>query len=114
MVAAMLICVAPVPSVEAASTAKMKKVNVSWDLKNNKTVTVHTKYAGISGFTNKTVKISNYKVTNSKKKGYKQATFTLTYKNTFKPTSAQAHKICHSTYAQETGNIGGVYLLCNS
>ena len=70
-------------TVEAA-TPVMKKVNVKWDLKNNKTLTYKTRYAGI-GMKNQKVKISNMKIKNSTSKpGYKECTLTISFTTKWK------------------------------
>lgn len=87
-VALILTCFASTLPVDAASTPDMKKANVKWDLKNNKTIKYKTAWSVIGTKTHK-VKMTNYKVRNAKKKGYKQCTFTLTINRSIKPTKSQ-------------------------
>lgn len=86
-------------------TPQMKAANVSWDLKNNKTLTYKTKYAGI-GMKKQKVKISGYKVKNSKKAGYKELTFTVKFTNQWNVSDSEVHKIVEN---MEKGSIGGLY-----
>lgn len=79
-------------SVEAASKAYMKKLQVKWDVKNNKSVTTTTFYSGGVGKKNVTAKISKLKVTKANKEGYKKLTCTLTV-NFPKLTASEVHKI---------------------
>ena len=81
--------------VEAATKPHMKTVNAKWDLKNNKMLTFKTRYAGI-GMTKQKVKMTGYKVKNSKKKGYKELSFTLKFTRQWNVTPAQVHKIVNS------------------
>ena len=78
--------------VNAAGKADMKKANVKWDLKNNKTLKYKTKWSEVGTKTH-TVKMTNYKVKNAKKKGYKQCTFTLTYTRNLKLTKKQRNNM---------------------
>lgn len=86
-----------------AATPYMKKVNVSWDLKKNKTITYKTKYAGI-GLKKQKIKITGYKIKNSKKKGYKELTFTVKTKVQWKVKPSEVEKILKN---MEDGEIGG-------
>lgn len=78
-------------SVEAASKAYMKKLQVKWDVKNNKSITTQTIYGGIVK-KNLTAKISKLKVTKAKKEGYKKLTCTFTVKYP-KLAASEVHKI---------------------
>jgi len=78
--------------VSAASKADMAKANVKWDLKNNKTIKYKTAWTEI-GARQHTVKMTDLKIRNAKKKGYKQCTFTLTYKRDINPTQKQKDKM---------------------
>ena len=82
----------------------MKTVNVKWDLKNNKTVTYKSIYAGI-GLKKQKAKISNLKIKNSKTKaGYKECTFTIKFTRKWNMKDNEIHKIVSS--AKDT--MGGV------
>lgn len=81
-------------SVEAASKAYMKKLQVKWDVKNNKSITTSTFYNGV-GKKNVTFKISNLKVTKANKEGYKKLTCTITT-DSQKLTASEVHKIAHA------------------
>ena len=83
--------------VNAASTADMKKANVKWDLKNNKTLKFKTTWSTLGTKTHK-LKMTNFKVKNAKKKGYKQCTFTLTYYRKLKLSKKQRNKIAWFTW----------------
>lgn len=78
--------------VDAVSTPDMKKANVKWDLKNNKTLKFKTKWTAMGAQTHK-VKMTKFKIKKAKKKGYKQCTFTLTYKRSISPTDEQVEKM---------------------
>ena len=80
-----------VQPVSAADNPDLKAANVKWDLKNNKTLKFKTKWS-VLGVKQHTVKMTNFKVKKSKKKkGYKECTFTLTYKKKVNPTKAQVN-----------------------
>lgn len=83
-----LTCFTSVLPVNAASKPDMKKANVKWDLKNNKTIKYKTTWS-VLGTKTHTVKMTKYKVKNAKKKGYKQCTFTLTVNRKINPTKDQ-------------------------
>ena len=95
-----------ITTTQAASKNYMSKMNVSWDLKPNKIITDKTMYADI-GMIKQQLKITNYKIKNSSKKGYKELTFTLrfSYPQNIKP--AQVHKIINSETYKITASIGG-------
>ena len=84
-VALILTCFASTLPADAASTPDLKKANVKWDLQNNKTVKFKTTWSYLGTKTH-TVRMTGYKVSNSRKKGYKQCTFTLTVNRKIKPT----------------------------
>ncbi len=102
--ALLLTSFASVMPVNAASTADMKKANVKWDLRNNKTIKFKTKWR-VLGVKQHTVKMTNFKVKDAKKKGYKQCTFTLTYNRKINPSKKQAKKMYNSL--EEYGAFGG-------
>ena len=81
--------------VEAASKPHMKTVNVKWDLKKNKTVTYKTRCAGL-GMVKQKAKITDYKIRDSKKKGYKELTFTMKVTYQWNMSKNQVHKIANS------------------
>lgn len=68
----------PVQDTAMAATAHMKTVPVMWDLKNNKTVTFRTRVIGL-GMVKAKAKVTNWKIKDASKKGYKQLTFKVTY-----------------------------------
>lgn len=90
--------------VEAASKPYMKTANVKWDLKNNKTITYKTKYAEI-GMKSQKAKITGYKIKNSKKKGYKELTFTVKYTCQWNMKPSEVHKMAQVEGAE--GALGG-------
>lgn len=97
------ITLANTQTVEAA-TPVMKKVNVKWDLKNNKTLTYKTRYAGI-GMKNQKVKISNLKIKNSTSKpGYKECTLTISFTTKWKMKKSEVHSIVNAKDA----DMGGI------
>lgn len=94
--------------VKAASKAYMKGASVKWDLKKNKNITYKTKFAGI-GMKKQTVKMSDYKMKNSKKKGYKELTFTLNFTSKWNMTAEQVHNLIKSNEFKKTNNVGGYH-----
>ncbi len=64
--------------VHAASKAYMSKMPVKWDLKPNKTVVYQSYYRNV-GMLNQKAKISDWKITDAEKKGYKQLTFKVSF-----------------------------------
>ena len=91
-----------VQPVNAASKPDLKKANVKWDLKNNKTIKFKTKWS-ILGVKKHTVKMTKFKVKNAKKKGYKECTFTLTFNKKISPTKSQVNDM----YWLVDGSNGG-------
>lgn len=104
---ALIFSMIPAKQTKAASQPYMEKLNVSWGLKKNKTVKFKLKYAGIKKLQTMTAKLTNYKITKAKKKGYKKLTFVLTIKTSFKPTKSQVHSMANSSYCKNTGSIRG-------
>ena len=88
----LLTCFAYTVPVNAASKADMKKANVKWDLRNNKTIK-YKQYWYSMGVKKHTVKMTNFKVVKSKTPGYKECTFTLTFNMKVKPTDKQIRKM---------------------
>ena len=82
-------CVLPV---NADSKPDIKKANVKWDLKNNKTLKFKTKWAGM-GVKKHTVKMTNFKVKKSAQPGFKECTFTLTFNRKVNPSAKQMKKM---------------------
>ena len=77
--------------VNAASQAYMKKANVKWDLKKNKTITYKTKIDKI-GMKKAKIRITKYKIKDSKMKGYKELNYTV--RAEYMPlTSKEVHKL---------------------
>ena len=74
--------------VNAETTADMQKANVKWDLKNNKTLKFKTTWSAV-GVKTHTVRMTKFKVKKAKQAGYKQCTFTLTFKRDIKPNNDQ-------------------------
>lgn len=94
-------CITAVP---AASKNYMSKLNVRRDLKSNKSVTYKRNYAGI-GLVKETLKITDYKIKNSSRKGYKELTFTLkfNYPKSIKPAAVRKNTIAYN----KTGKWAG-------
>lgn len=70
----------------------LKNVNISWDLKQNKTV----KYRNIYGpgiAKNDKLTITDYKITNAKKAGYKQLKFTILFDRALNFSKKEQEKI---------------------
>lgn len=104
-IAMLLTCFAYAQPVNAASKGDMQKANVKWDLKNNKTLKFKTKWSSL-GTKTSTVKMTNYKVKNAKKKGYKQCTFTLTYtRPDLKMKSGQINDMFFLSSEMEMGGL---------
>lgn len=91
--------------VHAAQKAHMKSVNVKWDLKQNKTITYKTRFSGL-GMLKQTAKITNYKIKNSKFKGYKELTFTVKFLRISKISGQQIHKCVNSKEFKKYHTIG--------
>lgn len=92
----------------AASKPDLKKANVKWDLKNNKTLKFKTKWS-VLGVRKHTVKMTNFKVKDAKKKGYKECTFTLTFNRKISPTKKQVNDMYWIDYDGNAGFGGGFY-----
>ena len=91
--------------VESMKEKSMKDIKVKWDLKPDKAVTVKALYAGI-GKKKESLKITDYKITNASKKGYKKLTFTFHYAKKWTPTAKDVHKILNSDELAESETIG--------
>lgn len=96
--------------VSAASKPDMQKANVKWDLKNNKVLKFKTKWS-VLGVKQHNVKMTKFKVKDSKKKGYKECTFTLTFSRYINPTKAQVKQMAEigEGYVGANGPFGGNY-----
>lgn len=92
---------------QAASKKYMKKINVSWDLKNNKTVTFKTNYAGV-GMRKMKAKITDYKITDAQKTGYKKLTYVIRFEMGQKNKPKEIHKICNSKHFKKNNNVSGL------
>lgn len=90
--------------VNADTQPDLKKANVKWDLKNNKTLKFKTKWAGL-GVKQHTVKMTNFKVKNSAQPGFKECTFTLTFNRKINPNKKQMKKML--TRLDTYGSFGG-------
>lgn len=96
-------------STEGMKEKSMKDIKVSWDLKADKEIPIKYTYAGV-GKKKASMKITNYKVTNDKKKGYKKLTFTVNFTRKWTPTTKEVHKILNSDETQLYQTIGGEYV----
>lgn len=92
----LMISFAPLQT-QAASKNYMGKLNVSWDLKNNKMVTFKTNYAGV-GMRSQKAKIMDYKITDAQKAGYKELTYVIRFEMGKKYKPKEIHKISKSKY----------------
>lgn len=92
--ATILTCVVNPIQAEAA-TKSLKDLNISWDLKNDKDVTFKTKIGGM-GMQEEKVRISDYKITDASKKGYKKLTFKVIYNYNTDWSQEQIHA-CNNT-----------------
>lgn len=92
---------------QAASKNYMGRLNVSWDLKNNKMVTFQTNYAGV-GMRKLKAKITNYKITDAHEAGCKKLTFTAQFEMGKKFKSKEIHKICNSKYYKKNHHMAGM------
>lgn len=81
--------------VEGMQEKSMKDIKVKWDLKPDKAVTVKALYAGV-GKKKESFKITDYKITNASKKGYKKLSFTFHYARKWTPTAKDIHKMLNS------------------
>ena len=102
----MVFAISAAVPVEAAPKADMKKANVKWDLKNNKTIKFKTKWHAL-GVKQHTVKMTKFKITKSEREGFKKCTFKLTYNRKINPSKAQVNKM--GTRADTHGYFGGAY-----
>lgn len=95
-------------SAEGMEEKSMKDIKVQWDLKADKEIPISYVYAGV-GKKKASVKITNYKVVNDKKKGYKKLTFTFNYTRKWTPTAKDVHKILNCDEIQQYQTMGGEY-----
>ena len=94
------------PKPQATKTPYMKKLNLKWDLKKNKTVKYKVAYAGTKIIKQEKAKITNYKISKAKKDGYEKLRFVLTItRENLKPTKKQIHNMVMSRYCANTGLI---------
>ena len=103
-VAMLLVSFAWAMPVSAEDQADMQKANVKWDLKNNKTLKVKTTWS-VLGTKTHTVRMTKFKVKKAKQPGYKQCTFTLTFKKDIKPKKNQIIEM--ADLYSEAGEFGG-------
>ncbi|MCH5268467.1 MAG: hypothetical protein J1E62_09000 [Lachnospiraceae bacterium] len=94
--------------VAAAGTSYMKALGVNWDLKNNASVSFTEYYIGI-GDQNYTAKITNYKLADAKKSGYKQLTFDLTIQSNWSPSQSQINKMVNTMNEKNVDSVGEGY-----
>ena len=95
MVAVLMMGVLAVPTQKAQAASKnyMKGLKLNWDLKKNKKMKVKSAIVVLKKV-NTGIKITNYKLGNAKKEGYKKLTFSVTFKNIYKrPSDSQIHKM---------------------
>lgn len=105
LAAAMLLtCIAFASPVNAASKADLKKANVKWDLKNNKTLKYKSAWTAI-GVKKHTVKMTKFKVKDAETEGYKQCSFTLTFNRKINPNKSQVKKM--GAKMDRIGTFGG-------
>ena len=88
-----------------AATTYMKKLGVKWGLKEGKTYTFTTQYAGV-GTKNVTWTLSDMKKKSAKKKNFKQISFVLTYQDGFRPTAAEVDQVMKTDYGRTYSNTG--------
>lgn len=91
--------------VDAASKPDLKKANVKWDLKANKTIKAKMKWVVI-GAQPITIRMTNYKV-KKLKNGYKKCTFTVIVRSKINPSKQQIYKMAEKY--EDTGTMGGSF-----
>lgn len=101
----LLISFAPLQT-QAASKNYMGRLNVSWNLKNNKMVTFKTNFAGV-GMKEQKAKIMNYKITNAQEAGYKELTYVIRFEMVKKSKPKEIHKICKSKFFKKNNSMAG-------
>lgn len=108
MLAAAIVLLAVPAQVQAEEKKPyMKRLNVKWDLKPDKEVTFQSYWTGI-GYLDGTVKLTDYKITDAKKKGYKKLTFIYDGTSLKKtPSNQQIHAIVNSPDFQKYWDVGG-------
>lgn len=108
MVLAFVCLFAAIPvQTQAATKNYMSKLNVKWDLKKDKTITYKSVYAGI-GMKKQKAKVTDVKIKNSSKKGYKELTFTVKFTLKWDMKANEVHKLVNSDYARShKGALGG-------
>ena len=85
----------------------MESLDVNWDLSENKAVPYSSFIAGIKKKMSGSAKITNLKITNADRKGYKKLTYRCTFDDKkWKPSNSEILKVLKSKYAKKTGQIG--------
>lgn len=91
--------------VKASTKNYMKNLGVKFDLKPDKTITYKTRFASI-GLKEQEATLTNYKIENAKKEGYKKLTFVVKFSGKTDFTDSQIHKIINSNYVQKKNSVG--------
>ncbi len=84
---------------EASSNNYMKSLNLKWDLKKNKNVTLTANYPGI-GHKKFNVKMTTYKIENAADDKYNKLTVGYTVTRKWTPTKKQVDKILKTCYVK--------------
>ncbi|MDE5863750.1 MAG: hypothetical protein K2H34_05335 [Lachnospiraceae bacterium] len=99
---------APATTEAPAATKQTKKPymktlkKAKFDLKENKAVSFKTYWRGVGRKAGATAKITNLKYSDAKKEGYKKISFTVTFKDSYRPSKSEVEKI-----VKASGNVLG-------
>lgn len=88
-----------------ATGSSMKSLQVKWDLKKGKKVTVTAAWDSV-GKQKTTAVVKKLKVGRPNKKGYRKATFTVEFTQRFKPNGSQVHKMANSATCRDDNFAG--------
>jgi hypothetical protein len=97
IIGAMATPIANTKKAQAAGSEYMKTLNLNWDLKKGKSVTLTTKYPGI-GKQKYSVKLTSYKIEDADKEGYKKLTFSYVSTRKWTPSKKQVTKVFDTCY----------------
>lgn len=101
-----LIMLFALPVGAQAAGKNLKKSGVPFDLKPNQAVSCQAYFADV-GLKKETAKLTDFKITDAKKSGYKQLKFTVTFQRNHSWTKSEVHKAANSKHCQKTGSILG-------
>lgn len=91
-----------------AESGYMKRLGVPMDLEEGESYTFTQRYAGL-GKKEFTWTLTDLKQKKSKKSGYLELSYVITYQQPFEPDADETDKILQTAYFKKYGNVGSQY-----